>query len=156
VLFQDHKAAAAAVPTAAATPAPQTSLPPASDSNSSLTSSRTQPNIPLKPVVTSPQPLRPLDRRPSGSSPSTRNRSPTTTAFSDLAHQGNSTHLFSRIQIIALLGKKQLNQLIGFLDKGNAAKDSLGGRSENMSLRAVRAKREADEAGMFGYAQQRE
>jgi len=43
-------------------------------------------------------------------------------------------------------GKRQLNQLIGFLDKGGSVKDSLGGR-ENPALRTVRAKREADEAG---------
>jgi Rho GTPase-activating protein 12/27 len=41
-------------------------------------------------------------------------------------------------------GKKQLNQLMTFLDKGGN-KDSLGGRSDN-ALRLVRAKREADEA----------
>jgi hypothetical protein len=41
-----------------------------------------------RPQVTSPQPLRALDRRPSGSYGG-RNRSPTSsTAFSDLAHQG--------------------------------------------------------------------
>jgi len=39
-----------------------------------------------------------------------------------------------------------LNQLIGFLDKG-VAKEALGGRSGDGALRAVRAKREADEAG---------
>ena len=43
-----------------------------------------------------------------------------------------------------LLGKRQLNQLITFLDKGGN-KDALGARSDN-ALRAVRAKREADEA----------
>jgi len=48
-----------------------------------------------------------------------------------------------------LVGKRQLNQLIGFLDKGGA-KDGLGGRSADSGLRAVRAKREADEAGGFG------
>jgi hypothetical protein len=42
------------------------------------------------------------------------------------------------------IGKKQLNQLITFLDKG-VAKDGLGGRSDN-ALRSVRAKREAEEA----------
>ncbi len=41
-----------------------------------------------RPTVTSPQPLRAIDRRPSGSAPG-RNRSPSSgTAFSDLAHQG--------------------------------------------------------------------
>lgn len=44
------------------------------------------------------------------------------------------------------LGKRQLNQLIGFLDKSGAVKDSLGGR-ENPAIRTVRAKREAEEAG---------
>ncbi len=44
------------------------------------------------------------------------------------------------------LGKKQLNTLIGFLDKSGTVKDSLGGR-ENQALRTVRAKRELDEAG---------
>ncbi|EIW64964.1 RhoGAP-domain-containing protein [Trametes versicolor FP-101664 SS1] len=83
-----------------------------------------------RPVVTAPQPLRPLDRRPSSSAHASRNRSPsasTSTALQDLAHQG----------------KKQLNQLMTFLDKGGNVKD--GGRSEN-ALRSVRAKREADEA----------
>ncbi|CAL1696188.1 unnamed protein product [Somion occarium] len=82
-----------------------------------------------RPVVTSPQPLRPLERRASGSVATTRNRSPSSsTAFHDLAHQG----------------KKQLNQLMTFLDKGNM-KETLAGRSDN-ALRSVRAKREADEA----------
>lgn len=45
------------------------------------------------------------------------------------------------------VGKKQLGQLMGLLDKGTAVKDSLGGR-ENQALRAVRAKRDADEAGV--------
>ncbi|KAF9015462.1 hypothetical protein BDQ17DRAFT_1341106 [Cyathus striatus] len=93
--------------------------------------SRPSPSNPTRPVVTAPQPLRALDRRPSsGSAPGVRNRSPSSsTAFSDLAHQG----------------KKQLNQLIGFLDKSGSVKDSLGGR-ENQALRTVRAKRDADEA----------
>ncbi|KAK7694250.1 hypothetical protein QCA50_001430 [Cerrena zonata] len=80
-----------------------------------------------RPVVTSPQPLRPLERRASGSAATTRNRSPSSsTTFHELAHQG----------------KKQFNQLMTtFLEKG--AKDS--GRSDN-ALRTVRAKREADEA----------
>jgi len=43
-------------------------------------------------------------------------------------------------------GKKQLNHLIGFLDKGGSVKDSLGAR-ENQAVRTVRAKREAEEAG---------
>ena len=44
-------------------------------------------------------------------------------------------------------GKRQLNQLMTFLDKGSNMKESLGGRSDN-ALRTVRAKREADEAGL--------
>ncbi|OSD05850.1 RhoGAP-domain-containing protein [Trametes coccinea BRFM310] len=83
-----------------------------------------------RPVVTAPQPLRPLDRRPSTSAHAHRNRSPsasTSTALQDLAHQG----------------KKQLNQLMTFLDKGGNVRD--GGRSDN-ALRSVRAKREAEEA----------
>jgi hypothetical protein len=44
------------------------------------------------------------------------------------------------------IGKRQLNQLIGFLDKGVSAKDGLGTR-ENQAARTVRAKREAEEAG---------
>ena len=43
------------------------------------------------------------------------------------------------------LGKRQLNQLIGFLDKSGAVKDSLG--RENQAFRTARAKREAEEAG---------
>ncbi|KAJ7456631.1 hypothetical protein FB451DRAFT_610867 [Mycena latifolia] len=88
-----------------------------------------QPGAPLR--VTSPQPLRALDRRPSGSAPSGRNRSPSSsTPFSDLAQQG----------------KKQLNQLRGFLEKSGTVKESLGGGRETHALKAVRAKREADEA----------
>ncbi|KAL0573648.1 hypothetical protein V5O48_008320, partial [Marasmius crinis-equi] len=85
---------------------------------------------PSRPTVTSPQPLRALDRRPSGSAPGGRNRSPSSgTAFSDFAKEG----------------KKQLNQLIGLLDKGGSVRDGPGGR-ENLALRTVRAKRELDEA----------
>lgn len=36
-----------------------------------------------------------------------------------------------------------------FLDKGSTVKETLGVRTENSALRAVRAKREADEAGQF-------
>ena len=132
---EDHKAAAAAAPNAHHAPktdvAPQF---PAEQLGSPLTNSKSNPQVSSKLVVTSPQPLRPLDRRPSGGSPNARNRSPSTnTAFSDLAHQG----------------KKQLNQLIGFLDKGGSVKETLAGRSENSALRAVRAKREAEDAGML-------
>lgn len=95
----------------------------------------TVPGAPLR--VTSPQPLRALERRPSGSAPSGRNRSPSSsTPFSDLAHHG----------------KKQLNQLRGFLEKSGSVKESLGGGRETHALKAVRAKREADEAGMAIYA----
>ncbi|KAJ6501691.1 hypothetical protein C8R47DRAFT_238374 [Mycena vitilis] len=91
-----------------------------------------KPNVLNAPIrVTSPQPLRALERRPSGSAPSGRNRSPSSsTAFSDLAHHG----------------KKQLNQLRGFLEKSGTVKESLGGGRETHALKAVRAKREADEA----------
>lgn len=37
---------------------------------------------------------------------------------------------------------------MGFLDKSATVKDSLGGQ-QNQALRAVRAKRDADEAGTF-------
>uniref|UniRef100_D8PRV3 Rho-GAP domain-containing protein n=1 Tax=Schizophyllum commune (strain H4-8 / FGSC 9210) TaxID=578458 RepID=D8PRV3_SCHCM len=78
--------------------------------------------------VTSPQPLRPLERRTSLGQGS-RNRSPSSgTAFSDLAHQG----------------KRQLNTLMGLLDKSGSVHER-GGR-ETHALRMVRLKREADEA----------
>lgn len=108
-----------------------TSSPIGSENNQYLSNSKSNPSIPSRPTVTAPQPLRALDRRPSGSAPPARNRSPSSssTPFSDLAHQG----------------KRQLNQLIGFLDKGASGKDGLGSR-ENQALRTVRAKRDADEA----------
>ncbi|KAF8058244.1 hypothetical protein FPV67DRAFT_1565725 [Lyophyllum atratum] len=119
---EQKRAAAAAPPTS---PLPTSSL--GADPHYHLSNSRSNPSIPSRPTVTGPQPLRALDRRPSGSGPTGRNRSPSSsTAFSDLAHQG----------------KKQLNQLIGFLDK----KDTLGGGRENQALRTVRTKRESDEA----------
>ncbi|KAH7912985.1 hypothetical protein BJ138DRAFT_1171559 [Hygrophoropsis aurantiaca] len=118
---EDHKAAAAA----------PSNTPYQEQGGAPLSNSRSNPSLPSKPVVTSPHPLRPLDRRPSGSGPTARNRSPSTsTAFSDFAHHG----------------KKQLNQLITFLDKSGTVKESLGVRSDTNALRAVRAKREADEA----------
>ncbi|KAF5377182.1 hypothetical protein D9615_006332 [Tricholomella constricta] len=123
---EEQKRAAAITPTS-----PLPTLPLDANQHHHLSNSRSNPSIPSRPIVTGPQPLRALDRRPSGSGPTGRNRSPTSsTAFSDLAHQG----------------KKQLNQLIGFLDKGGAVKDSLGGGRENQALRTVRTKREADEA----------
>ncbi|KAL4069347.1 hypothetical protein J3A83DRAFT_4537308 [Scleroderma citrinum] len=122
---EDYKAAAAAPPSNnQGTPYPEQRVP-------SVASSRSNPSLPVKPAVTAPQPLRPLDRKPSGSAQGHRPRSPSTSAtFSDFAHHG----------------KKQLNQLITFLDKGGNVRETLGVRSENNSLRAVRAKREADEA----------
>ena len=45
-------------------------------------------------------------------------------------------------------GIRQFNQLKGLLDKSTAVKDSLGGSRENQALRAVRTKRDAEEAGM--------
>ncbi|KXN81114.1 Rho GTPase-activating protein 27 [Leucoagaricus sp. SymC.cos] len=84
-----------------------------------------------RPTVTAPQPLRALDRRPSGSGIPARNRSPSSsTAFSDLAHQG----------------KRQLNQLMGLLDKGGTGAGGLSSSREHQALRAVRAKRDADDA----------
>ncbi|KAF9523586.1 hypothetical protein CPB83DRAFT_862570 [Crepidotus variabilis] len=113
---------------AATAPATQTMPPPTSHSDDAAKSSGGS----TRPQVTGPQPLRALDRRPSGSYGG-RQRSPSgsnTGAFADLAHQG----------------KKQLNQLITFLDKGGSVKDGLGAVRESQALRNVRAKREADEA----------
>ena len=121
---QEYKSAAAAAP-----------LSPTSSHDPTLAPALSKPLSQgangARPVVTGPQPLRPLDRRPSQH---TRNRSPsaaastsTSTALQDLAHQG----------------KRQLNQLMTFLDR-----DRDNGRSDN-ALRQVRAKREADEAGMY-------
>ncbi|RDB29694.1 Rho GTPase-activating protein 27 [Hypsizygus marmoreus] len=122
---EQKRAAAMITPTS---PLPTPSL---GQEHHHLSNSRSNPSIPSRPTVTAPQPLRALDRRPSGSGPPGRNRSPSSsTAFSDLAHQG----------------KRQLNQLIGFLDKGGSVKDTLGGGRENQALRTVRTKREADEA----------
>ncbi|KAJ7293179.1 hypothetical protein C8J57DRAFT_18129 [Mycena rebaudengoi] len=117
---EESKRNAAAVPPLSPTPVSATGT----DTNPKLS-----PGAPLR--VTSPQPLRALERRPSGSAPSGRNRSPSSsTAFSDLAQQG----------------KKQLNHLRGFLEKSGSVKESLGGARENHALKTVRAKREADEA----------
>lgn len=55
--------------------------------------------------------------------------------------------IVTQFALISHEGKKQLNQLIGFLDKGSAA-NSLGGNRESQALRTVRTKREADEAGV--------
>ncbi|KAH9060786.1 hypothetical protein EDB87DRAFT_1808472 [Lactarius vividus] len=94
---------------------------------STVPGSRSNPNLSSKSQVVSPQPLRPLDRKPSSGAP--RNRSPSTsTALSDLAQQG----------------KKQLNQLITLLDKEGGIRGS--NRNAEVALRSVRAKREADDA----------
>ncbi len=114
----------------------------------SVTGSRSNPNLPSKLQVASPQPLRPLDRRPSSGAP--RNRSPSTsTAFSDLAQQGNDTGCRTYCCRInhSLVGKKQLNQLITLLDKEGGIRGS--NRNADITLRSVRAKREADEAGLL-------
>ncbi|KAG7089035.1 hypothetical protein E1B28_010745 [Marasmius oreades] len=68
-----------------------------------------------RPTVTSPQPLRALDCRPSRGT-SGRNRSPSSsaTAFSDLAKEG----------------RKQLNHLIGFLGKGESVNAGSGGKGK--------------------------
>jgi len=76
----------------------------------------------------SPQPLRPLDRNPSGGGPRNRSPSGSTTAFSDLAQHG----------------KKQLNQLITLLDKEGGIRGS--SRNADIALRSTRAKREAEDA----------
>ena len=48
------------------------------------------------------------------------------------------------------VGKKQLNQLMTFLDnKGGSIKEGVAGGRGDMAVRTVRAKREADEAGPF-------
>ncbi|EMD41588.1 hypothetical protein CERSUDRAFT_110164 [Gelatoporia subvermispora B] len=118
---EDYRAAAAA---ASAGPLSPTSTP---EQLNWGAAPRTSQSGPTRPIVTAPQPLRPLDRRPSQHA-APRNRSPSTsTALQDLAHQG----------------KRQLNQLKTFLDKGGNLKD--GGKSDN-ALRTVKAKREADEA----------
>ncbi|KAG5352722.1 hypothetical protein C0989_000875 [Termitomyces sp. Mn162] len=124
--MEEQKRAATTILPTASLPSPS----PGGEQYHHLSNSKSNPSIPSRPTVTGPQPLRALDRRPSGSGPPTRNRSPSSsTAFSDLAHQG----------------KKQFNQLIGFLDKG-AVKETLSGSRENQALRTVRTKREADEA----------
>jgi hypothetical protein len=77
---------------------PTTPLPtPSVGSEHHLSNSRSNPSIPSRPTVTAPQPLRALDRRPSGSGLTGRNRSPTSssTAFSDLAHQGETADNYS-------------------------------------------------------------
>ncbi|KAI0271619.1 hypothetical protein BC834DRAFT_860454 [Gloeopeniophorella convolvens] len=115
---EDHRLASVASPSGTQAPGfPEGSMP----------SSRSNPNLPSRPVIASPQPLRPLDRKPSSGGP--RNRSPSTsTALSDLAQQG----------------KKQLNQLITLLDKEGGIRGS--SRNADNALRSVRAKRDADEA----------
>ncbi|KAG9314701.1 hypothetical protein JVU11DRAFT_5510 [Chiua virens] len=124
---EDHKQAAASTPFQPPSNAPYGEI-----GGPSMPNSRSNPSLPSRPTVTTPQPLRPLDRRPSGTTHVGRNRSPSNsgTTFSDFAQHG----------------KKQLNQLMTFLDKGSTVKETLGVRSENSALRAVRAKREADEA----------
>ncbi|KAG8220143.1 hypothetical protein J3R82DRAFT_1169 [Butyriboletus roseoflavus] len=124
---EDYKLAATPTPSQAPSSAPY-----GETGGTSMPNSRSNPVLPSRPIVTAPQPLRPLDRRPSGTTHVARTRSPSTsgTTFSDFAQHG----------------KKQLNQLITFLDKGSTVKETLGVRSENNALRAVRAKREADEA----------
>jgi len=75
---------------AISTPTPPLHPPPTADQHE-LSNSRSNPSLPSRPTVTGPQPLRALDRRPSGSGLTGRNRSPSSsTAFSDLAHQGIS------------------------------------------------------------------
>ncbi|KAJ7275432.1 hypothetical protein B0H12DRAFT_1087305 [Mycena haematopus] len=108
--------------------APPLSPTPMTASGAEHHSKPTFPGAPMR--VTSPQPLRALERRASGSAPKARDRSPSSgnTTFADLAQHG----------------KKQLNQLRGFLEKSGTVKD--GGGKEPSALKTVRAKREADEA----------
>ena len=49
--------------------------------------------------------------------------------------------------ITSSIGKKQLNQLITLLDKEGGIRGS--NRNADLALRSVRAKREADEAGVL-------
>ncbi|KAL0950641.1 hypothetical protein HGRIS_007429 [Hohenbuehelia grisea] len=79
---------------------------------------------PSKPTVTAPQPLRALDRRASGTTPSSRsrNRSPAAPG----ATRTRSPSVSGPFSDLAQQGKKQLNHLITFLDRD---KDKGGGRS---------------------------
>lgn len=53
-----------------------------------------------------------------------------------------------RLNAAILTGKRQLNQLMTFLDsKGGNVKEGLGGVRSDAAVRTVKAKREADEAG---------
>ncbi|KAM6498376.1 hypothetical protein JOM56_006324 [Amanita muscaria] len=116
---------------AAATVLPTSPLPSSSFSSEQSYTARSNPSASSRPTVPGSQPIRPLDRRPSGSIYSSRNRSPSgSMPFLDIAHQG----------------KKQLNQLMVFLDKGGTAKDALGSARENNALKTARAKRDAEEA----------
>ncbi|KAG1716786.1 hypothetical protein ID866_384 [Astraeus odoratus] len=82
---EDHRAAAAAAP-----PPNMQNTPYAEQGGTTHTNSQSNPNLPVKSAVTAPQPLRPLDRRPSGGTSSHRTRSPSTSgAFSDFAQHGN-------------------------------------------------------------------
>jgi len=56
--------------------------------------------------------------------------------------------MINNFGLIHVSANKQLNHLIGFLDKGGAIKDGLGSR-EGQALRTIRAKRDADEAGSY-------
>ncbi|KAI5124481.1 hypothetical protein M0805_008363 [Coniferiporia weirii] len=103
------------------------SMPAGMDAPVILAPTRSNPNT--SPVVTNPQPLRPLARRASGHHPQSRNRSPSASnPLHDLAHQG----------------KRQLNQLMTFLD--NKSGTGASGVKGDLAIRTVRAKREADEA----------
>ncbi|KAL5495565.1 hypothetical protein ACEPAI_1028 [Sanghuangporus weigelae] len=108
------------------------SPPPPGSTEASVALSPTRSNPNTNPVVTNPQPLRPLSRRASGHHPQSRNRSPSASnPLHDLANQG----------------KRQLNQLMTFLDnKGGSLKEGVTGGKGDTAVRSVRAKREADEA----------
>ena len=137
--FQDHRLASI--------PSPNVGQVFSAPEGSTVPGSRSNPNLPSKSQVVSPQPLRPLDRKPSSGGP--RNRSPSTsTALSDLAQQGDDTVYRTYTSTKhSLIGKKQLNQLITLLDKEGGIRGS--NRNADIALRSVRAKREADEAGVL-------
>ncbi|KAI9512277.1 hypothetical protein F5148DRAFT_1163734 [Russula earlei] len=117
--FEDHRSAVV--------PPSNVNQAPIVPEGNTVLGTRSNPNLPSKSYVASPQPIRPLDRKPSSGGP--RNRSPSgSTAFSDLAQHG----------------KKQLNQLITLLDKEGGIRGS--SRNADIALRSTRAKREAEEA----------
>ena len=83
VFFKEQKKAAATIPPTSPLSPPLTVEP-----YQQVTALKPSPSAPGRSTATGP-PLRPLDRRPSGSMSASRNRSPSgSTPFHDLAHQG--------------------------------------------------------------------